>query len=419
MIDSYGNPVPRYTPNSALPPELQLLLLQEQEKGQQQANPLDIVGQVLEAWGTQQAGSAALGGLGSTAGTAGTFSATAPTAAADAFVASQGLGAAGTEGAGLLAADGALATVGVPAAVAAGTFLAGKEGYDVLRGKGKSWGDANSGSRLGRVQLGLTTGGLSEIARPFFKHKKTGQYQQERSDALAKTDPTYANFLQTKKDSSADIDALLAKAKGATADDYRGWWDDPDTEQNDWAWVNKLSKGAGTKHNAEGFATLGAGDVIHNPWFHENFEGWGNQSWDVRSQIAEEALRTGNPFGNKGNIDFRPDETVMQNWRNLATGKSPVGNIAPSPRPTGQEASRSPNSVSIAPSPNPLGFSQGAAFKEVDRMAKQGLITGDQHVQYNQRLNDMYGREYHGDFSEVKEPSRGREIANLFGVRQR
>lgn len=64
--------------------------------------------------------------------------------------------------------EAASAAGGLPfapaAATAVGTYLAGKSAYDALKGKPVS----NSPAGIaGRVQLGVSTGGLSELARPF------------------------------------------------------------------------------------------------------------------------------------------------------------------------------------------------------------------------------------------------------------
>lgn len=72
----------------------------------------------------------------------------------------------------------------IPAAVAASTYLAGKEGLDVLQGKGQDWGDASNADKYGRAQLGVASGGLSEVAR-LFGHKSTKDREAERWQELA------------------------------------------------------------------------------------------------------------------------------------------------------------------------------------------------------------------------------------------
>lgn len=229
-------------------------------------------------------------------------------------------GVTGTESTGGLLGNGgfSLGSV-VPAAGAAlGAYLMADSANDIYKGKGTStksdiaWG---INPLTAWAYWPAKFGGLLD-------HKSTKDYQKERQKALAKADPAYAKVRSILDDDSqqAIVKAAMDKAYAATDEGYRGWYDDPTTEQNDWTWVNKLSEGKHVKHNAEGFATLGAGDVINNPWFFENIPGWGDAAWETKAQIAEDALRQGNPYGNKGFIDFKPEEEQLKNWIDLISG---------------------------------------------------------------------------------------------------
>lgn len=62
------------------------------------------------------------------------------------------------------------------AGIALGTYLGGKSAYNLLKGKK----DNSLGGKAGRVTLGIATGGLSEIARPFLAKKSTKEIQADR-----------------------------------------------------------------------------------------------------------------------------------------------------------------------------------------------------------------------------------------------
>lgn len=85
----------------------------------------------------------------------------------------------------------------VPAAVAAGTYLAGKSAYDLIKGKEE---DKSAQGKFGRGQLAFTTMGLSEVARALGLggQKSTKQIQQERRDELIGKNITgYESYLST------------------------------------------------------------------------------------------------------------------------------------------------------------------------------------------------------------------------------
>jgi hypothetical protein len=202
---------------------------------------------------------------------------------------------AGQAGGGILS-NAAGMGAGPIGAIAAGTYLGGKAGLDMLKGK--------KPDLAGRVVLGIATGGLSEVANKIFGGKSTKQYQQERIDKLLKTDPTFAKEYANRDAIKATVLGDQARASAATPADFRGFWDDPNTPQQEKIWLNKTG-------NIKDYSTLGGSDVAGMPWFKENIKGFSDKSLDERIKIADRALASGTAFGNKGNIDFKVDPNSL------------------------------------------------------------------------------------------------------------
>lgn len=113
-----------------------------------------------------------------------------------------GMSLAGTEGLpGIMANAGELGA-GPLTLIAAGTYLGGKSGLDMLRGKGQAWGKSSLQDKIGRVTLGTATGGLSEVARKLFFNKSTKDRTKQRYGEIAglSSDPTYQNAINTGRD---------------------------------------------------------------------------------------------------------------------------------------------------------------------------------------------------------------------------
>jgi len=84
-----------------------------------------------------------------------------------------------------LGAEGAFATVGIPAAVVLASALGGRSGLNMLSGKQKNWKDASLADNAGRATLAIATGGISEGVNKFFGgHKSTKQRNQDRWSGL-------------------------------------------------------------------------------------------------------------------------------------------------------------------------------------------------------------------------------------------
>lgn len=147
-------------------------------------------------------------------------------------------------------------------------------------------------------------------------HTSTKQRRKQRRNKLANDASNSWNaFASGENDAAtqAEVKANMEKANAATADDYVGWWDDPNTEQNEWTWVNKKTPKSGFKQNDPNYqATLGSGDIMWMPTFFENIPEWANLSMEQRDKIANKALELGRAKeggikGNAGDLDISKD----------------------------------------------------------------------------------------------------------------
>lgn len=155
------------------------------------------------------------------------------------------------------------------AAIAGATFLGGKSAYNMLRGKE----DKSLGGKIGRVSLGIATGGLSEVGKKLFGHKSTKQYQRERDDALSKINADYANFHQN---TLANRDRANSAA-AAQAADFVGF--DPNG-----IWVNNKYKNTGDLNS------LTENDITGSQAFFERDPNWLKKSLEERNKIARKYL---------------------------------------------------------------------------------------------------------------------------------
>lgn len=156
---------------------------------------------------------------------------------------------------------------------------------------------------------------ISAIEGALF-HKTTAQRRAERRDKLAKDENNSWNVFANKENDAAtqeEIKRNMDKAYANTADDYVGWYDDPNTANNEWTWVNKKSPEKGFKQNDINYQkTLGSGDVMWMPTFFENIPEWANLSMEQRDKIADKALQLGTSTekgirGNAGDLDISKD----------------------------------------------------------------------------------------------------------------
>ena len=111
------------------------------------------------------------------------------------------------ETAGSIGANAAELGVGPLAAIAGATYLGGKSAYDMLKGKN----DKSTLGMVGRGTLGIATGGLSEIARPFFMKPSTRDIAKGHTSDLLNVgtdDANYQNYVKGMREqyNSAPVD---------------------------------------------------------------------------------------------------------------------------------------------------------------------------------------------------------------------
>lgn len=123
------------------------------------------------------------------------------------------------EAPGLLSGFGGLGVLPT-AAIAAGTYLGGKSAYDMLKGKE----DKSTMGLAGRGILGMATGGISEIARPFMMHKSTREETADKTNELLKQsdDPNYQAYVSGMREQYKEAPKGAAYAgKYNTFDEYK------------------------------------------------------------------------------------------------------------------------------------------------------------------------------------------------------
>lgn len=201
--------------------------VQEQAAKEQQSQVLPQVGGTLAGALGTKALIDGISGSGWFAPSAAAATSAAPSAGAVAapqiLAATQG-GTAATATPGVL--SGALGNagglgVGPLAGIAAATYLGGKSAYDMFKGKS----DNSLQGKAGRLTLGMATGGLSEIARPFAMHKSTRDVAKGHTKDLLKQsdDKQYQNYVSGMREqhNSAPVDPSKPFAgKYATEEEY-------------------------------------------------------------------------------------------------------------------------------------------------------------------------------------------------------
>lgn len=235
-------------------------------------------------------------------------------------VAPQGIGTAANGG--TLLADGSISgggmsgtgAVALPAAVAFGTYLSGK---DLLNGyKGKE--DKSIGGKVGRAQNALITGGASEIFRAVAGHKSTKQRQKERNDKLIKSSPSFASF----HENTLANEGRAKAASDAAAADFVGF--DPNG-----VFVNNKFK------NSRNVKDLTENDITGSQAFFEKDPDWMKKTLEERNATARRALDSGAVREGKGMIDvdwkkfdqFQPPPLLPQPQTTAINNIDPGRNI--------------------------------------------------------------------------------------------
>lgn len=199
----YRNPSARQMDYGQLMQLMQMKQMMDTQQGQQQpqAPKTSGIGDLISSFGGGSAGGAASSYIGGGAGT---------TAAADVLAGTTmpSVGPTLTNAAFLPeAGTSALGSVALPAGVALATFLGGRTGLNMLKGKQKSWKDASLADNAGRVALAGATGGLSEVANKFLGgHKSTKDRQADRWKGLAKDGKVPDWFLQQSATQDQGVD---------------------------------------------------------------------------------------------------------------------------------------------------------------------------------------------------------------------
>lgn len=139
--------------------------------------------------------------------------------------------------------------VGPLAGIAAATYLGGKSAYDMFKGKS----DNSLQGKAGRLTLGMATGGLSELARPFAMHKSTRDVARGHTKDLLKQsdDKQYQNYVSGMREqyNSAPVDPSKPfagkygswdeyKKAGLEAGDLTGVYGNLKTFGQDWTKLN-------------------------------------------------------------------------------------------------------------------------------------------------------------------------------------
>lgn len=178
---------------------------------------------------------------------------------------------AGTEGLGGILANAGQMGAGPISAIAAGTYLGGKSAYDTFI-KGKE--DKSISGKIGRGQLAIATGGLSEVGRAFGlggrkTHKDYAEEMWGRAGQAAKTDvdrDAINNSYQQNLRQIDDVDGTGAVYQEGALTGRKWNWKD----------VKNTSRGT---------------DIWGEYGFFQAFPDWiSGYTEDQRKQIAEAAL---------------------------------------------------------------------------------------------------------------------------------
>jgi hypothetical protein len=258
--------------------------------------------------GIQNVISSLLGG-GSGATTAGTTGAT-----------TAGSGASTTAGAGASTTTGSTAaTVGVPAAVALATILAGRTGVNMAKGKQKNWQDASLVDNAGRVLLAMGSFGYSELGNKLFgsklNHKSTKRHQSDKWQRLA-------------DQGIAGVDQIMANG-GPTQDTGYG-----DGNRN-------LITG-GKSVGRDVWGTSGMFDTFGNDWLG------GKYSEGQREQIAQAAIDN-NLLDSKKGVVRVVDQDRLREIADQLTG------VLPNPKGIGNISMQTADALTNQPAPIDAG----------------------------------------------------------------
>lgn len=219
------------------------------------------------------------------------------------------------------------------AAVAGATILGGKSAYDMFRGKS----DNSIPGKIGRVSLGVATGGLSEVGRHFLMHESTRDKQKKVTDKLQgrfTDDPTYQAYVKGMRDqfSSAPPDPSKPFHNG---------------QYGSWEEYKKAGLDAGDLTGVEGNI-----DTFGQDWTKLNF--------DQQKAATQRMIDAGLYSSSKGGVQITDAAKARQIFDEASkTGFKPNpgnGQAANSKAPLTMSASKSPLMI---PRVNSPGFKDG------------------------------------------------------------
>lgn len=194
---------------------------------------------------------------------------------------------------------GGLTGAGVGAGVLGGIALGAKGAKDLLQGNetkgGLDWAS--------RATLGIATGGLSELARPFFSKPKTEIEDKRLEDLKAKglLDP---NFVINKESRSRAEQLKDLEKMGAVDEKKRKWLETGDEQYL-------------TGQDLQGYAAF----LEKDP-----------KDMNNRIKLAEEALRAGAVNEQKGTVDV--DWKKLEEWRKNNQQPQANNQAVPAQQPT-------------------------------------------------------------------------------------
>lgn len=305
---------------------------------------------------------------------------------------------------GQLVGEGAASGIGANAAsmgmgpmtgIAIGTYLAGNEAKNLVTNKAKDWGKASTADKAGRVQLAITTGGLSELGRAFGlgKHKSTKEIEQERANKLLEKNPT--GFRDYYTQTMQGLDAYKQANPG---------WNPGDAISSSPAdfvgvddsgrWVN--NKFATSRNEAD----LTGKDIWGQHAFFERYgDDWlGKFSEAEREEIANDALAAKAVNEGKGQINV--------DWNKVDSYRKQKGDQAGSLAQAAQTMARKPeiNNMQGAPGRIPDGTSD-IALEQLPMVQLQapapdkGQMVNAALEAYNNRVQTQPANPFENTFS--------------------
>lgn len=178
------------------------------------------------------------------------------------------------------------------AAVAAGTYLGGKSAYDMLRGKE----DKSIPGLIGRGTLGIATGGLSELARPFLQHESTRDVAKKHTAQLLSQGKDDQNWQQYAAGMREQFNSGPPDPSKPFAGKYATWAD--------------YEKGGLEAADLTGvYGNL----KVYGPE-------WANLTQEQRQAITQANIESGLYKSKKGEVEITDEQKAIENKNNVLKG---------------------------------------------------------------------------------------------------